>query len=627
MFLYFKKKAQEYNVKNQSIYKSDREKFKVVIKELLNISDFNEFIDYQNTALMVIDKELNDYADDLDEVDFLLKSYPSIDYINELLEVIEFDSNTKPELVDFLKNYKNSNTRKNNKIDISFFEPKWQKSIKKYDYSKKVVGMTLMNTIRDSIRSGDLFVRDSKKYNSYDNYLISPTESPSDSKGIEFFNHLKEYIQIPKQFKLNRDIEYDEKSTFSDKIYAYFPKISMPEILYEVNKWTNFLEDFRGFHNDKLDKQKVLVASLLADGHNLGFAKMSIASSIDESVLRRANEYYLNYDNLETAQKTLVNYHHSLDIVDNWGTGKSSSSDGMRVPINSKTIYADYNAHYGNRGGGIYRHVSDQYTPYYVQMLEGRDSNHVLDGLLYHDTSLDIQNHSADTAGYTEQMFALTYLLGFNFKPRIKNITQQQLYAFESFEIYDIKFKKINENIILDNYSEVMRLVESIRCGKVKASLILQKINSYNRDHAVAKGLKEIGRLLKTKYIIEYYTDGDLRKEVQKILNKGEAINSVARLIFFGKQGRLNESNIDRQLEKVSCLNILLSSLIIWNSRYLEKVYKEVKDEDWFNEEEFKRVSPLGTAHVNFLGRYILEDSKITTKGGLRELEIKAPEC
>ncbi|MER3123672.1 Tn3 family transposase, partial [Bacillus altitudinis] len=216
---------------------------------------------------------------------------------------------------------------------------------------------------------------------------------------------------------------------------------------------------------------------------------------------------------------------------------------------------------------------------------------------------------------------------GFNFKPRIKNITQQQLYAFESFETDDIKFKKVNEKIILDNYFEVMRLVESIRCGKVKASLILQKINSYNRDNAVAKGLKEIGRLLKTKYIIEYYTDGDLRKEVQKMLNKGESINSVARLIFFGKQGRLNESKIERQLEKVSCLNILLSTLIIWNSRYLEKVYKEVKDEDWFNEEEFKRVSPLGTAHVNFLGRYILEDSKITTKDGLRELEIKAPEC
>ncbi|MCC0656246.1 Tn3 family transposase [Clostridioides sp. ES-S-0123-01] len=123
----------------------------------------------------------------------------------------------------------------------------------------------------------------------------------------------------------------------------------MPEILYEVNKWINFLEDFRGFHNDKLEKQKVLVASLLADGHNLGFAKMSIASGVDEFALRRASEFYLNYDNLSKAQQTLVNYHHSLCIVKNWGSGQSSSSDGMRVPINSKTIYADYNAHYGIR--------------------------------------------------------------------------------------------------------------------------------------------------------------------------------------------------------------------------------------------------------------------------------------
>ena len=166
-------------------------------------------------------------------------------------------------------------------------------------------------------------------------------------------------------------------------------------------------------------------------------------------------------------------------------------------------------------------------------------------------------------------------------------------------------------------------MIESIKCGKVKASLILNKINSYNRDNGVAKGLKEIGRVLKTKYILEYFSDGNLRKEVQQMLNKGESINSVARLMFFGKNGRLNESSIESQLEKASCLNIMLSSLIVWNSRYLEKIYSIVKNEEWFNEEEFKRVSPLGTQHVNFLGKYVFEDIKIETKDGLREIEIK----
>ena len=618
-----KNKAQKHNFKNQAKYKSNSEKLKVVVENILEIDSLNDFNKYKN-SISQLKIELDAQEDDLEEIDFLLKSYQSINYINDLLDVIEFDSNTKPELIKFLKQFRSQKIQKKDQVDISLFDSKWQKNIEKYKYSKKVLGMTLMYTIRDGIRSGDLFVRESKKYNSFDHYLITPTENLDDKQALGFIENLKNSIHIPNQFEINRDIEQDEKSTFSKKIYNYFPKTTMAEILYEVNRWTDFLEDFRSFHRNKVENQKVLVASLLSDGHNLGFAKMSIASSIDEHTLIRSSELYLNYDNISRAQKNLVNYHNSLKIVKNWGSGQNSSSDGMRVPISSKTIYADYNSHYGNKGGGIYRHVSDQYTPYYVQMLEGRDSNHVLDGLLYHGTSLDIYDHSTDTAGYTEQMFALTYLLGFNFKPRIKNIQQQQLYAFESFEANEIKFRKINEKIILENYAEVMRLVESIRCSKVKASLILQKINSYNRNNGVAKGLKEIGRILKTKYIIDYYTDGKLRKEVQKMLNKGESINSVARLIFFGKHGRLNENTLEKQLEKVSCLNILLSSLIIWNSRYLEKVYNEVKDKPWFDIDEFKRVSPLGTQHVNFLGRYIFENIEISTEDGLRALEIKA---
>lgn len=312
-----------------------------------------------------------------------------------------------------------------------------------------------------------------------------------------------------------------------------------------------------------------------------------------------------------------------MDIVKNWGDGGKSSSDGMRIPINSKTIYADYNTHYGNRGGAIYRHISDQYTPYYVQMLQGRDSNHVLDGLLYHGTDLDIYEHSTDTAGYTEQMFALTYLLGFKFKPRIKNAEHQQLYYFENISVGNAQFKKINEKVIIENYHEILRVVESIRSGKVKASLIMQKIGSYARDNAIAKALKELGRIFKTMYLLDYLTDKVLRKEVQQMLNKGESINSVARILHFGKNGRINESTIEEQLEKASSLNILLGVLVAWNSRYLEKVYKTVKSEDWFEEEQFKRVSPLGSGHVNFLGKYIFEEEKIVSEDGLRPLKLK----
>ena len=46
--------------------------------------------------------------------------------------------------------------------------------------------------------------------------------------------------------------------------------------------------------------------------------------------------------------------------------------------------------------------------------------------------------------------------------------------------------------------------MDSIQCRKVGDSLILQKINSYNRNNGVVKGIKKIDRILKTKYILKY---------------------------------------------------------------------------------------------------------------------------
>ena len=617
-----KNKTQKHNKSNYKTYKSNSEKLIHVIENIIEIEDFENFIKYKS-SLIELKEELDSQKNELEDIDFLLKTHYSFNYTNKLLENIEFESHSKPELIQFLKSFKNYKNKKKIDMEISFFSKYWQKNIKKYEFSKKVIEIAMLYSIRDNIRSGDLFVRESKKYNSYDSYLLDSVEYKGCEEATIFLNKLKKAFIKPIPFEFNNNYEKEERNLLSDKIYSCFPKISMTEMIYEVNSWTDFLDNFKeNTPEKKSNRQKNIVATLLANGHNIGFSKMAISSSINEGILRRTNEYYFNNNTLFKAQKTLVNYQHSLNISKNWGSGNSSSSDGMRVSITSKSIYADYNSHYNNRGGAIYRHINDQFAPYYVQMLEGRDSNHVLDGLLYHGTDLEILNHSTDTTGYTEQMFALTYLLGFNFKPRIKNSDKQQLYYFENLELGDIKFKKINENLITDNFYEIMRLVESIRCGKVKASLILQKLSSYARDNSIAKGLKELGRILKTMYLLKFFTDSELRKEVQKILNKGEFINSVGRILHFGKNGRINEATIEEQLEKASSLNILLGVLVTWNSRYLEKIYKIIKNEDWFNEDNFKRVSPLGTQHINFLGKYILEEEIITTKDGLRDFKI-----
>lgn len=145
-------------------------------------------------------------------------------------------------------------------------------------------------------------MRESRKYNSFDHYLIESQKLADSQEAIEFLENLKPLLTIPKKLEFNTDIVPDEKSSFSDKIYTLFPKITMTEILYEVNSWTGILEDIRGKENTLSGKQKPLVATLMANGHNIGFSKMSISSSIDESILRRTSEFYFKGSRQENAE-------------------------------------------------------------------------------------------------------------------------------------------------------------------------------------------------------------------------------------------------------------------------------------------------------------------------------------
>jgi TnpA family transposase len=95
----------------------------------------------------------------------------------------------------------------------------------------------------------------------------------------------------------------------------------------------------------------------------------------------------------------------------------------------------------------------------------------------------------------------------------------------------------------------VPRLAHSIREGTVSGSLIMGKLCSYARQNSLSTALREMGRIEKTIFILDYISDEALRRRVQRGLNKGEAMNSLARAIFFGKRGEFRERGIQDQLQ------------------------------------------------------------------------------
>ncbi|EAG2824514.1 Tn3 family transposase, partial [Listeria monocytogenes] len=381
---------------------------------------------------------------------------------------------------------------------------------------------------------------------------------------VESINIEKQKIHIE---RLQADTP-EEARNFSLSLYNMLPRVKLTDLLMEVAEWTGFDESFVHASSNqppKGEEKSIVMASLMAMGTNIGLTKMAEATP-DISYRQMANvmQWRLHEDAMTRAQATLVNYQHRISLTSYWGDGTTSSSDGMRVPVGVSSLHADSNPHYGTgKGTTIYRFTSDQFSSFYAKVINtnARDAVHVIDGLLHHESDLSIEEHYTDTAGYTDQVFGLSHLLGFRFAPRLRDISDAKLYTISSPNdfpnIKGILRGKINTNVIKENFDDVLRLAHSIREGRVSGSLIMGKLGSYARQNKIATALREIGRIEKTIFILDYITNEALRRRIHRGLNKGEAMNGLARALFFGKRGEFRERGIQDQLQRASALNIL----------------------------------------------------------------------
>ena len=299
------------------------------------------------------------------------------------------------------------------------------------------------------------------------------------------------------------------------------------------------------------------------------------------------------------------------------------------MSLGVSSLYADANPHYGfGKGATIYRFTSDQGTVCAVQVVttNSRDALHVIDGILHHETDLAIHEHYTDTAGYTDQIFGLTHLLGFRFAPRLRDVGEARFYTSgnpKDFpKIQALLRGPLNRKVIRENYDEVLRVAYSIRTGVVPGALIMGKLGSYARQNSVATALREMGRIEKTVFLVDYLSQETVRRRIHTGLNKGESMNALARATFFGKYGEFRERTLQDQLQRASALNILINAISVWNTVYLTEAVKVLKAKGTLDESLLAHIFPLGWEHINFLGEYQFDDQQIPTLDHLQPLRI-----
>lgn len=416
------------------------------------------------------------------------------------------------------------------------------------------------------------------------------------------------------------------------EISEMYPLVEVPDLLREVHEWTGFADQFTHVRaGDAPQNISAMLAGVLADGTNLGPKRMAGASKgISAHQIGWMRSFHARSETYRAAQASVTDAHTRHPHSQLWGDGTTASSDGQFFRASDRAAKrSDINLHYSSEPGTkFYSGLSDQYGYYSILPISPTESEavYVLDGLFDHDTILEIEELFTDTGGASDHVFALFSLIGKRFAPRLRNIKDRKFHTFEKADAYPALANHIgapiNTALILEHWDDLLRLAASITTRTVAPSTILKRLSASLKSSDLAKALRELGRIERTLFMVEWYSSPALRRRCQAGLNKGEAAHKLKRAVFFHERGEIRDRSFDSQAFRASGLNLVVSAIVHWNTVYLSRATAHLRQQGQIVPDDLlKHISPLSWEHINLTGIYSW-DAEQQMPEGFRPLRL-----
>lgn len=584
-----------------------------------------------------------------DPLDYVVQGYPRFRrYAPRMLERLPFrGSRPARSLLDALELLRQLNRRSDSRLPpaapVGFLRTKWRKRLliaEKPD--RPLWESAVLFELRNALKAGDVWLADSQRYGEVETALV-PTAAVSSARlavpmdGRLWLDARAKAIgaklasvarvidqgQLPTSALHGGQLHVDrlEKAVpdgAEDLVLALYrdmPQTRITDLLLEVDERIAFTSAFTDLRTGIPCRDRVGVLSvLLADGVNLGLKKMAEACSTHSFwELLRIGRWFVREDTTAQALSMVVEAQRTLPMAKFWGAGITSSSDGQHFTAGGMGEAMNaVNARYGNEPGiNAYSHVNDQYAPFASQVIPAtvHEAPYILDGLLQNDAGRRIAEHYADTGGFTDHVFAACSVLGFRFAPRIRDLADKRLYVFDPKAapalLQPLVGSRINARLIAESWPDVLRLTASMATGAVVPSQVLRKLAAYPRQNRLAAALREIGRVERTLFLLDWLADRDLQRRVQIGLNKGEAHHALKRAISFHRRGEIRDRTSEGQHHRIAALNLLAAIIIYWNSWKLGEVVARLVEAGQAPALDLlPHVSPLGWEHITLTGEY-----------------------
>ncbi|ETT84591.1 MULTISPECIES: Tn3 family transposase [Bacillus] len=579
----------------------------------------------------------------------------------QLVRLLEIDSTTQDRsLVNALQILLENENRKVEhvpaNIDLSFANEQWKNTIcvgKNTDlFYRKRLEICIFSCLATELKTGDIGIKGSEEYADYREQLLSWEECKPmvadycnelgfNSSSTGFVTQLKEWLTqtaetIDRHYPENGQVMINQNGkptlkrlvrkepsrsskALENIIIQRLPERNVLDILCNVEHWTHWTRHFGPLSGSdpKLENpiERYIVTSF-GYGCNLGSTQTSkhMRNTVTPHMISFVNRRHINVQKLDDAIRDILNHYNLFSLPKLWGSGKSAAADGTKYDLYEENLLSEYHIRYGGYGGIAYHHVSDTYIALFSHFIPCGvwEAVYIIDGLLKNKSEIQPNTLHADTQGQSTPVFALSYLLGINLMPRIRNWKDLTFFRPDRDACYNhidpLFGDVIDWDLLETHWQDLLQVVLSIKSGKILPSTLLRKLSNDSKKNRLYKAFRELGRVVRTVFLLKYISDIKLREQITASTNKVEAYNGFSKWLFFGGDGVISENDPEEQEKRIKYNDLVANAVIFQNVVDITLIlWSLIKEGYKFSREDLVMLSPYLTRHIKRFGDYVID--------------------
>jgi TnpA family transposase len=541
-------------------------------------------------------------------------------------------------------------------ISLDFASVRWQALIRTQHNMETVLNrrqleVCVFNYLDHGLRCGDVYIEDSNAYADYRQQLLPWDECaprlPAYCQALQFALTASDFVaelrerlrevshRVDMAYPDNTELTIDHAGTPHLKRLGAQPipedfqtveallKERMPErhlldILRNVQHWVGYTRHFGPPSGaDPKLADPILRYLFTIFGYACELGPTQTARHIDESIsrwlLKRINDQHITTTKLEASLRDVIEEYTRFELPFLWGSGQAAIADGTHIELIENNLLGAHHVRYGKFGGIAYHHISDTYIALFSHFIACGvwEAVYILDGLLKNLSALQPDTLHADTHGQAEPVFGLAALLGIKLMPRMRTWNDVTFYRVDrdtTYQHIDALFTQVVDwDLIETHWQDMMQVILSIQAGKVLPSMLLQKLGVYSRRNSLYRAFRELGRVERTIFLLEFMFDPLMRQHIRAETTKVENYHQFTEWIAFGGPVLRSGDPVEQE-KRIKYRDLVANAVMLHNVVDMTNVLYELKQEGiCITPEVVARLSPYLTEHIKRFGQYILD--------------------